>query len=136
MKKNSLSGYLGLARVTVLSIAAIMFLGTLKAQTLAEWPLLKVKTGNAFAATNVASGVTANPVVLNDSFVLANYFGATVPATTGLRLKQSHAWPGGPTPLDLRYAIDFPISPAAGNDLIITGLSLEDSTPTSSNIII
>ena len=134
MRKVSTSSSSFIGKISLLFFVGMLFLVSTKAQNiLAEWQLSKNKplpVLGVWGPITTATGVNAPIVIPNDSFNVI--FGTPTPGTYGLKLKQSHNWPGGPTPLDLHYAIDFPISPSTGNDLLITGLSMEDSLPTSS----
>lgn len=133
MKKVSFSFCLDLLKVAVFSLAFVLFCGSAKAQLLAEWPLVKSKTPNyaGFVAYNVATGVTAGSMGYDN----VNTFGAATPNAQGAKLKtiNSNVWPSAPNPnaTNPNFNLDFPISPQAGYDFTITGLTLSDTAPSS-----
>ena len=133
MKKVSFSLSLGFVRLAVFSLAFVLFCGSAKAQMLAEWPLVKSKVPNyaGFVAYNVATGVTAGSMGYDN----VNTFGAATPNAQGAKLKtiNSNVWPSAPDPTatNPNFNLDFPISPQAGYDFTITGLTLSDTAPSS-----
>ncbi len=133
MKKFSFSSCINLSRIITLFLTVLLFSGTAKAQIIAEWPLLKVKTGNALAATNVAAGITTGVVTYNQYT-----FGNTAPAATGLKLKTSGnslVWPAAPDPTvpplygGADFTLNFPIS-STTKDFTVTGLTMDIAAPT------
>jgi hypothetical protein len=130
MKKSFFPTYLDFVRIVATSLVFVLFFGIADAQIIAKWPLLKVKTGNALAATTVAPNVIAGAMIP----VGGATFGNPAPGATGYRLKQNNTWPSSPNPTDTAYSLDFPLSSSTTTptDIIITGLTLVDSVPTSS----
>ena len=134
MKKSSSLSFISFTRVAVLFLAILFSYGNVKAQqVLADWPLhLKsipapaVPPGPIKVATGVTAGTMTGPSTFGGTLT-------TLVANQGLKLKQNFNWPTSPDPTNIAYSLDFPISPASGNDLIITGLTLADSLPTASN---
>ena len=133
MKKVSFSVCNSIVRVAFSVLALVLFFSTTNAQMLAEWPLVKSKTP-AYAglgAYNVATGVTAGTMGYDN----VNTFSTTTPNAQGAKLKtiNSNVWPSAPNPAatDPNFNLDFPISPAAGYDFTITGLTLSDTAPSS-----
>ena len=134
MRKISSSTSCFIRTITLFFLTVILFLGSTNAQSiLAKWPLNSKALpapATPLSATNVAVGVVTNALTYN-----ANTFGNTSPNGAGLKLKtiNNYVWPVFPNPTvttDPDFTLSFPISPAAGSDLIITGLTLVDTTPT------
>ncbi len=129
MKKSSFLFFVSLPFVVCFVLLLMLFSGTAQAQTvLAKWPLLQVKTGNAFASTTPLAGITTRPVNPSDTF--NRLFSKVQPSSTGLKLKQGKAWPTYPNTLDSAHSLDFELFSLAGKDIIINGLTLDDVAPT------
>ncbi|MFP5039380.1 PKD domain-containing protein [Parasediminibacterium sp. JCM 36343] len=111
----SFSCRLQFIKVAVLSLAVVLFAGAAKAQQLATWTLNKTNTSNASGvAASVNAGVfSADPT-----------FSGGYSATTGFKVKQSLIWPSS-HPANNTFNLDFPLSPKAGSDLTITGISFQ-----------
>ncbi len=115
MKKNSLLICSFFARITVVTLALVLFFTSTNAQSLVTWTMDKT---NQYKPTAIAANVTAG------SFSADAAFGSSFSSTTGFRLKQSLAWPTV-TPTTNTFNVDFPISPKGNNDIILNGISVQ-----------
>ena len=81
---------------------------------LATWPL---NSTSKYTATPVAANVTAG------SFLPDPNFGSSFSNTSLYKAKQSNSWPSTQAPSSATFSLDFPLSPKAGYDLDVTGLT-------------
>ncbi|MES2431647.1 MAG: gliding motility-associated C-terminal domain-containing protein [Bacteroidota bacterium] len=96
---------------------------SVKAQFTATWPLLA-----ASQKTPTVTDVQASSVIAGDMIPGTNFASGTH-NTDGFKCQLTTVWPTVPTDGD---NLDFPLSPAAGFDMTITGLTLVAKTSSSS----
>ena len=123
MKQKYISTSLKFAKISILILALIVSTGTAKSQILATWPL---NSANKYTPTSVASYDTAG------LFIPDPNFGTVFTTTGGFKIKQLSTWPAT-IPSGNTFNLDFPISPKAGYDVTLSGISY--TTTLTSNIL-